>query len=104
MEIELTKEQIEKIANVVRKDLRSSACKERPRHVILGVVCQPGGGKIVSDKEARFRAAGRDLNLLLTVRGDLNAIVNAMNAGDWKHAKRLAEWLLGHVDETIEEA
>ena len=104
MEIELTKEQIEKIANVVRKDLRRPAREERPRHIIHAGVCLPGGGKIVADKEARFRASGRDLNLLLTVRGDLNAVVNAMNVGNWKHARRLAEWLLGHVDETIEEA
>ena len=104
MEIELTKEQIEKIANVVRKDLRSSVCKEQPRRVTRVGVCPLGGGNIASGKEARFRAEGRDLNLLLTVRSDLNAIVNAMNVGDWKHAKRLAEWLLGHVDETIEEA
>lgn len=104
MEIELTKEQIEKIANVVRKGLRRTVREERPRHIIRVGVCVPGDGKTVEDKEPRFRAAGRDLNLLLTVRSDLNAVVNAMNAGDWKHAKRLAEWLLGHVDETIEEA
>lgn len=83
MEIELTREQIEKIANVVRKDFRRPVRKEQPRHIIRVGVCLPGGGKIVADKEARFRAAGRDL---------------------WKHARRLVEGLLSHVDETIEEA
>ena len=104
MEIELTREQIEKIANVVRKDLRRPAHKEQPRHIIRIGVRAPGDGNTVEDNETRFLAAGRDLNLLLTVRGDLNAVVNAMNIGNWKHARRLAEGLLSHVDETIEEA
>lgn len=106
MEIELTKEQIDLIANaVVRKGgvklrreppcvRRDGAGKRRPI-VLLGVG--------VPARERR-PVVGRDMNLMLTVRSDLNAVVNAMSAGNWKHARRLAEELLVHVDETIEEA
>ena len=106
MEIELTREQIDLIANaVVRRGgaglhrgqtcvRRDGSGKRRPV-VIIGIGDSAGG---------RRPAADRDMNLLLTVRSDLNAVVNAMAAGSWKHAKRLAEDLLSHVDETIEEA
>lgn len=50
-----------------------------------------------------FRAGGNGLDLMLTVRSDLNAIINAIDLGKTRHARALAEYLLAHVDETIEE-
>ena len=105
MEIELTREQIDLIANaVVRRGgaglHRGQTCVRRDgsgkrRPVVMIGIGDASRGRPVVD---------RDMNLLLTVRSDLNAVVNAMAAGSWKHAKRLAEDLLSHVDETIEEA
>ena len=106
MEIELTREQIDLIANAVVR--RGGAGLRR------GPTCvrRDGSGKrrpivmigIGDSARGRRPAVDRDMNLLLTVRSDLNAVVNAMAAGNWKHAKRLAEDLLSHVDETVEEA
>lgn len=105
MEIELTKEQIDLIANEVinrggaklrhepTRVNKNGFGKRRPI-VMLGIG--------VPAKERR-PVVGRDINLMLTVRSDLNAIVNAMSAGNGKHARRLAEELLVHVDETLGE-
>ena len=105
MEIELTREQIDLIANAVARRggaglHRGPTCVRRDgsgkrRPVVMIGIGDAARGRPVVD---------RDMNLLLTVRSDLNAVVNAMAAGSWKHAKRLAEDLLSHVDETIEEA
>ena len=105
MEIELTREQIDLIASAVGR--RGGAGRHRGQTCVR----RDGSGKrrpvvmIGIGDAARGRpVVDRDMNLLLTVRSDLNAVVNAMAAGSWKHAKRLAEDLLSHVDETIEEA
>ena len=52
-----------------------------------------------------FRAfdTRRDDGVLLTIRADLEAIVQAIRNGSQKHALELSEHLLGHVEEVLAE-
>ena len=105
MEIELTREQIDLIANaVVRRGgagfhrgqtcvRRDGSGKRRPV-VMIGIGDSAGG---------RRPAADCDMNLLLTVRSDLAAVVQAIRNGSQKHALELSEHLLGHVEEVLAE-
>ena len=104
MEIELTREQIDLIANaVVRRGgaglHRGQTCVRRDgsgkrRPVVMIGIGDSAGGRPVVD---------RDMNLLLTVRSDLAAVVQAIRNGSQKHALELSEHLLGHVEEVLAE-
>ena len=104
MEIELTREQIDLIANAVARRggaglHRGQTCVRRDgsgkrRPVVMIGIGDAARGRPVVD---------RDMNLLLTVRADLAAVVQAIRNGSRKHALVLSEHLLGHVEEVLAE-
>ena len=106
MKIKLSKEQISEIANEVvsaisrpRTDVvpRTDAV---PRTVAVAVarIRQPGNEVVPPRLDTR-----RDDGVLLTVRADLAAVVQAIRNGSQKHALELSEHLLGHVEEVLAE-
>lgn len=100
MKIKLTKEQVELIANEVAGLLSNgktsrTAPKRRPCRITNVVVPPPD--------IASVEFADTDESLLLTIRADLAAIVQAINGGSQKHSLELAEHLLWHVEEVLAE-
>ena len=102
MKVKLTKGQIELIANEVAgimcdgKTARTKS-ERRPRHItFVGVGLPPAA-------PSPAEVLNPDENLLLTVRADLVAVVQAIRNGSQKHALELSEHLLGHVEEVLAE-
>ena len=92
MKIKLSKEQISEIANEVVSTISS------PRTVASVRVRLPGNKVVQPRLDTR-----RDDGVLLTVRADLAAVVQAIRNGSQKHALELSEHLLGHVEEVLAE-
>ena len=86
MKIKLSKEQISEIANEVVSTISSPRTDAIPRTVAVAHI--------------RTRC---DDGVLLTVRADLAAVVQAIRNGSQKHALELSEHLLGHVEEVLAE-
>lgn len=104
MKIKLSKEQISEIANEVvgaisrpRTDVISRT-DEVPRTVAVAHIRQPVNKVVPPRLDTR-----RDDGVLLTVRADLAAVVQAIRNGSQKHALELSEHLLGHVEEVLAE-
>lgn len=98
MKIKLSKEQISEIANEVISNISSPRMAAVPRTVASVRVRLPVNKVVQPRLDTR-----RDDGVLLTVRADLEAIVQAIRNGSRKHALELSEHLLGHVEEVLAE-
>ena len=98
MKIKLSKEQISEIANEVVGAISGPRMAAVPRTVASVRIRLPGNGVVPPRLDTR-----RDDGVLLTVRADLEAIVQAIRNGSQKHALELSEHLLGHVEEVLAE-
>ena len=98
MKIKLSKEQISEIANEVISTISNPRMAAVPRTVAAVRVRLPGNKVVPPRLDTR-----RDDGVLLTVRADLEAIVQAIRNGSQKHALELSEHLLGHVEEVLAE-
>ena len=98
MKIKLSKEQISEIANEVVSTISSPRMAAVPRTVASVRVRLPGNEVVPPRLDERS-----DDGVLLTVRADLEAVVQAIRNGSQKHALELAEHLLGHVEEVLAE-
>ena len=96
MKIKLSKEQVSEIANEVVSAISRPRIDSAPRTVAS---IRLHMNKVVPPRlDAR-----RDDAVLLTVRADLAAVVQAIRNGSQKHALELSEHLLGHVEEVLAE-
>lgn len=98
MKIKLSKEQISEIANEVISSISSPRMAAVPRTVASVRIRLPGNEVALPRLDERS-----DDGVLLTVRADLEAIVQAIRNGSRKHALELSEHLLGHVEEVLAE-
>ena len=99
MKIKLSKEQISEIANEVVSNISSPRTAAAvPRTVAAVRIRLPGNEVALPRLDERS-----DDGVLLTVRADLEAIVQAIRNGSQKHALELSEHLLGHVEEVLAE-
>lgn len=98
MKIKLSKEQISEIANEVVGTISGLRMASVPRTVASVRVRLPVNKVVQPRLDTR-----RDDGVLLTVRADLAAIVQAVRNGSQKHAIELSEHLLGHVEEVLAE-
>lgn len=98
MKIRLSKEQISEIANEVVGAISRPRMAEAPRTAAVARIRLPGDKVVLPRLDAR-----REDRVLLTVRADLAAVVQAIRNGSQKHALELSEHLLGHVEEVLAE-
>ena len=98
MKIKLSKEQISEIANEVISTISSPRMSAVPRTVAAVRIRLPGNEVALPHLDERS-----DDGVLLTVRADLEAIVQAIRNGSQKHALELSEHLLSHVEEVLAE-
>lgn len=98
MKIKLSKEQISEIANEVVSTISSPRTDAVPRTAAVVRIRLPGDKVVLPRLDTR-----RDDGVLLTVRADLAAVVQAIRNGSQKHALELSEHLLGHVEEVLAE-
>ena len=98
MKIKLSKEQISEIANEVISTISGPRMAAVPRTAASVRVRLPVNKVVQPRLDTR-----RDDGVLLTVRADLEAIVQAIRNGSQKHALELSEHLLGHVEEVLAE-
>lgn len=98
MKIKLSKEQISEIANEVVGAISRPHMGAVPRTVAVARIRLPVNKVVQPRLDTR-----RDDGVLLTVRADLEAIVQAIRNGSQKHALELSEHLLGHVEEVLAE-
>lgn len=98
MRIKLSKEQVSEIANEVISTISGPRMEAAPRTVAAVRVRLPVNKVVPPRLDTR-----RDDGVLLTVRADLEAIVQAIRNGSQKHALELSEHLLGHVEEVLAE-
>ena len=98
MKIKLSKEQISEIANEVISTISGPRMAAAPRTVASVRVRLPVNKVVQPRLDTR-----RDDGVLLTVRADLAAVVQAIRNGSQKHALELSEHLLGHVEEVLAE-
>lgn len=96
MKIKLSKEQVSEIANEVVSAISRPSMDSAPRTVAR---IRLHVNKVVPP----CLDARRDDGVLLTVRADLAAVVQAIRNGSQKHALELSEHLLGHVEEVLAE-
>lgn len=100
MKLKLTNEQIESIANIVVDKIGAAPRARKPPKRIAAVCVRVPRQVVTLPPEA---PGFRD-NVLLTVRADVAAIVQAIRGGSQRHALELSEHLLGHVEEVLAEA
>ena len=98
MKIKLSKEQISEIANEVASTISGPRMAAVPRTVASVRVRLPVNKVVQPRLDTR-----RDDGVLLTVRADIAAVVQAIRNGSQKHALELSEHLLGHVEEVLAE-
>ena len=98
MKIKLSKEQVSEIANEVVSAISRPRMDSAPRTVAVARI-RLHVNKVVPP----CLDTCRDDGVLLTVRADLAAVVQAIRNGSQKHALELSEHLLGHVEEVLAE-
>lgn len=98
MKIRLSKEQVSEIANEVVGAISRPRMAEAPRTAAVARIRLPVNKVVPPRLDTR-----RDDGVLLTVRADLAAVVQAIRNGSQKHALELSEHLLGHVEEVLAE-